>query len=182
MNKEQINQLKTSAIRDIVGSSDKQFAEKIQNKVVPEHMLRIHVEGLLANGRIFDTDKIIIRKGKYNKCILDVVIIWAKSNNLKIVAGFRLDGQLWNPHHWLWNSTTDELIETTTAANAYFGKVLDDGMASMIMLPYYPPTDIRAVTMTDSELNQARQDIKRHLIHNNLLPNTNDDIQTFGHQ
>jgi hypothetical protein len=165
-----IKQLKESAIKDIIESSDKQYAARIHSKVVPEHMLRKHMKGLLTNGRIFDTAKLTLQKGKYNKCILDVVTLWAKSERLKVVKGFRLDGELWNPHHWLWNPTTGELIETATAAKAYFGEVVDDGSVYMLLNPYFPPTDVRAVTMTDLELKQARQDIQKHLIETNLLP------------
>ncbi len=89
------------------------------------------VERLLDRGRIFDTRKLKLAPGQPNKCHHNVSRLWAVNAQMQLVTGYSLTDNLWVQHSWLWDLTTDELIETTDPRVKYFGAVLSEDEAHL---------------------------------------------------
>jgi hypothetical protein len=87
------------------------------------------VQRLLTKGRIFDRTKLKLAPGQPNKCHHNVSRLWAVNAQMQLVTGYSLTDNLWVQHSWLWDLTTDELIETTDSRDKYFGAVLSEDEA-----------------------------------------------------
>ncbi len=95
--------------------------------ILPQPEPEEDVQRLLNKGRIFDRAKLKLALGQPNKCHHNVSHLWAANLQMQLVTGYSLSDKLWCQHSWLWDLSTDELIETTAEPREkYFGAVLTE--------------------------------------------------------
>jgi len=97
-------------------------------EVVP--MEEIHLEMLLNKGKIINYSNITkIDGGRPSKCHQNSVILYEQNEEIThIGTGWCLsDDGLWRQHSWC--MINDEIIETTTKRNIYFGVLLNGNKA-----------------------------------------------------
>jgi len=92
--------------------------------------------------------------------------LWTKSEQLQLVTGYALSNDgLWRQHTWVWNPSTDELIEITVRNEKYFGVVLSDEEAANYFLAnngYNPGLRLsaRALTAIKALDEKAQQSVE----------------------
>jgi hypothetical protein len=98
-----------------------------------------HVRWLLEDGRLFDNTKLKLQQGEPDSSHKNACRLWAPNAQMRLVTGYALDNdEVWKKHSWLWDLSTNELIETTEPFEKYFGVVLTSEQALLFAWPIVP--------------------------------------------
>lgn len=81
-----------------------------------------HLPNLVKEGRSFSLDKRKKVKGEVNHCHANTARLFLKMENISIITGYALNGDVWIQHSWGYDGK--RVVETTSPFNAYYGVVL----------------------------------------------------------